>query len=167
MKNSALMLKKSENSYMQSNLALQAELSTEPFYNFTMHYKMSLTVFSHIARLIVNIGLMFYSMFNTLALAYTEDNSKKALSRGAYTVANFACAAGIDAINIFVTIGAIVVRSLNSLLNGYQKDDYKVKTNFFNKCLTRLELETPLQKVGSYIEYLAASSLNFSPTYNP
>ena len=165
MKHSALMLKKSENSYTQSNLALQAELTTKPFYDFTMHYKMSLTVLSHIARLIVNIGLMFYSIFNTLALSCTEDNSKKALTRGAYTVANFACAAGFDAINIFATMGAIVVRSLNSLLSGYQKDDYKATTNLVDKFFTAVE--TPLQKVGSYIEYLAASSLNFSPTYNP
>lgn len=159
------MLKKSENSYTQSNLALQAELTTKPFCNFTMHYKMSLTVFSHIARLIVNIGLMFYSIFNTLALACTEDNSKKALARGSLTVANFACAAGFDAINIFATMGAIVVRSLNSLLNGYQKDGYKAKTSLVDKLFA--VGKTPLQIAGSYFDYLAASSLNFSPSYNP
>ena len=140
-----------------SMLAFEAEMSAEAFYSAAMHLKMASTIFCHMARCVANLALIFHAIINTIHKAYIERDTCKVITTGCLTVTAHFVAALIDLVNIFVTLGAVIVRSAVSLIDGYQKSPRGA--GFLDKLAAKTHYPAAL------LEYTRASSLSFTPNF--
>lgn len=124
MLSSAKMHARSQRLFKQSEKAFTAEMTLAPFSSATFGFKVLSTSAFHLARCAINLGLAVYCIGNTALAAYNENDSDAALELGGSSIWNHLAAAAIDFANIFFTLGAVLARTIATVINRCEETTF-------------------------------------------
>lgn len=155
------MYKRSQQLFVQSQKAFEAEMTIDPFLSAELGLKMLFTSVVHLERCAANLGLVLYCVANTATAVYKEDDAEAAFENGFAAMGHHFAAAAIDFGNIFFTLGAVLVRAMVTLVERCESNQ-----NVLDRTITSVKayagksILAPFTEQGS--AYRDASALEFS-----